>query len=67
MIGYTPMGPQNVNTVAGYLTPDLGTTISAMYGFDPFTKLYVVMAGGDNLGYGAGYWLAVTAPGTIFP
>lgn len=67
MIGYTPMGPANVKTVTDYLSPDLGNTISAMYGFDPLTKLYEVMAGADNLDYGEGYWLAVTASGKIFP
>jgi hypothetical protein len=67
MIGYTPMGPANVKTVNDYLSPDLGTTISAMYGFNPFTKLYTIMLGTTGMDYGAGYWLAVTASGTIYP
>jgi hypothetical protein len=67
MIGYTPMGPEDVKTVTDYLSPDLGNTISAMYGFDPATKLYENMVGDDILDYGEGYWLAVTAPGKIFP
>lgn len=66
MIGFTSLGTGT--TAEEYLGTAVTLTLEAMYGYDAATGIYAVIQ--DTTPFlvpGQGYWLAVSADGTIYP
>jgi len=63
LIGFKSLSPIVVET---YLD-ELSDVMEAMYGYDAAAGLYTIILAGTDLVPGQGYWLAVSAEGTIYP
>lgn len=58
----------SVSTAADYLGGAVTSTFERMYGYNAAGGVYtVIQVATDNLTPGQGYWLAVSADGTIYP
>lgn len=63
-IGFKSVTPMLVET---YLGETVMATVERMWGFDARTDIWFPIDRGEYLQPGMGYWIAVSAPGTIFP
>jgi len=57
----------SASTAEAYLGGAVTLTFEAMYGYDAAGGVYAVIQLDTNLEPGQGYWLAVSADGTIYP
>ena len=67
-IGWNLIGFKSLltETPSSYLD-DLGTDIQAIYGYDAVAGVYFIPGDDPKLAPGMGYWVAVSAEGTIYP
>jgi len=67
--GWNLIGVKSVNLipVAQYLGGVVTATIEVIYSYDATNEVYELVLSGGNFVPGHGYWLAVSANGTIYP
>lgn len=63
LIGFKSTTP----TVASTYLAALGSNYTIIYAFDAASQAYVTVQSSANFEPGKGYWIAITAPGTIYP